>query len=94
MAQLSDAYQSAVWEGIERRVQELGLGVVCFIGSRLESPVGSEKKANIAYGLSAAVEQRVEVVLSRDGSAGAELSIEDLEPGTRICCRIPHAVEG
>jgi hypothetical protein len=69
MAQLSDAYQSAVWEGIERRVQELGLGVVCFIGSRLESPVGSEKKANIAYGL-------------------------DLEPGTRICCRIPHAVEG
>jgi DNA-binding LacI/PurR family transcriptional regulator/signal transduction histidine kinase len=51
MAQLADAYQSAVWQGIERRVEERGLGVVCFIGSRLDSPVGSEKKANIAYGL-------------------------------------------
>ena len=51
MAQLADAYQSAVWQGIERRAQEKGLGVVCFIGSRLESPVGSEQKANIAYGL-------------------------------------------
>ncbi|MGA2640175.1 MAG: substrate-binding domain-containing protein [Spirochaetia bacterium] len=51
MAQLSDAYQSAVWQGIERRVQDHGLGVVCFIGSRVDSPVGSEKKANIAYGL-------------------------------------------
>ena len=51
MAQLADAYQSAVWQGIERRVKEHGLGVVCFIGSRLESPVGSEKKANMAYEL-------------------------------------------
>jgi DNA-binding LacI/PurR family transcriptional regulator/signal transduction histidine kinase len=51
MAQLSDAYQSAVLEGIEHRARELGLGVVCFIGSRVDSPVGSEKKANIAYGL-------------------------------------------
>ncbi len=51
MAQLADAYQSAVWQGIERRVRDRGLGVVCFIGSRVDSPVGSEKKANIAYGL-------------------------------------------
>jgi DNA-binding LacI/PurR family transcriptional regulator/signal transduction histidine kinase len=51
MAQLADAYQSAVWQGIERRAQEQGLGVVCFIGSRVDSPVGSEQKANIAYGL-------------------------------------------
>jgi DNA-binding LacI/PurR family transcriptional regulator/signal transduction histidine kinase len=51
MAQLADAYQSTVWQGIERRVKEHGLGVVCFIGSRLESPVGSEKKANMAYEL-------------------------------------------
>jgi DNA-binding LacI/PurR family transcriptional regulator/signal transduction histidine kinase len=51
MAQLADAYQSAVWQGIERRATERGLGVVCFIGSRVDSPVGSEKKANIAYGL-------------------------------------------
>ena len=51
MAQLADAYQSAVWQGIERRVKEHGLGVVCFIGSRLESPVGSEKKANMAFEL-------------------------------------------
>jgi DNA-binding LacI/PurR family transcriptional regulator/signal transduction histidine kinase len=51
MAQLADAYQSAVWQGIKRRVEEQGLGVVGFIGSRVDSPVGSEKKANIAYGL-------------------------------------------
>ena len=51
MAQLADAYQGAVWQGIERRAQDRGLGVVCFIGSRVDSPVGSEKKANIAYGL-------------------------------------------
>ena len=51
MAQLADAYQSTVWQGIERRGKEHGLGVVCFIGSRLESPVGSEKKANMAYEL-------------------------------------------
>jgi len=51
LAQLADAYQSAVWQGIERQAQEHGLGVVCFIGSRVDSPVGSEKKANIAYGL-------------------------------------------
>jgi DNA-binding LacI/PurR family transcriptional regulator/signal transduction histidine kinase len=51
MAQLADAYQAAVWQGIERRAEQCGLGVVCFIGSRVDSPVGSEKKANIAYGL-------------------------------------------
>jgi hypothetical protein len=44
MAQLADAYQSAVWQGIERRAEERGLGVVCFIGSRVDSPIGSEKK--------------------------------------------------
>jgi DNA-binding LacI/PurR family transcriptional regulator/signal transduction histidine kinase len=51
MAQLVDAYQSAVWRGIERRAQERGLGVVCFVGSRVDSPVGAEKTANIAYEL-------------------------------------------
>ncbi len=51
MAQMADAYQSAVWTGIEGRAAQRGLGVVCFIGSRVDSPVGSEKKANIAYRL-------------------------------------------
>jgi DNA-binding LacI/PurR family transcriptional regulator len=51
LAGLADAYQGVVWRGIERRARERGLGVVGFIGSRVDSPVGSEKKANLAYGL-------------------------------------------
>ncbi len=51
LAGLADAYQGAVWHGIERRAREHGLGVVAFVGSRVDSPVRPEKKANLAYGL-------------------------------------------
>ncbi|HTZ52193.1 MAG TPA: substrate-binding domain-containing protein [Spirochaetia bacterium] len=51
LAGLSDAYQGVVWRGIERRARERGLGVVAFIGSRVDSPVRPEKRANLAYGL-------------------------------------------
>jgi len=51
LAGLADAYQGAVWRGIERRAREHGLGVVAFIGSRVDSPVRPEKRANLAYGL-------------------------------------------
>lgn len=52
-AQLDDAYQAAVWRGIERRARELGAGVVCFLGHRIGSPVPAEAAANIAYRIAA-----------------------------------------
>ena len=49
LAQLDDAYQIAVWRGIDSRARERGIGVVCFVGHRINSPVPSEAAANIAY---------------------------------------------
>lgn len=48
-AQLDDGYQSAVWRGIEARAREVGIGVVCFVGRRIESPDTSEATANVVY---------------------------------------------
>ncbi len=50
-AELHDSYQASVWRGIERRAHERGVGVVCFLGSRLDSPVTVEATANMAYRL-------------------------------------------
>ncbi len=50
-AQLDDAYQTAVWRGIEARAGARGVGVICFIGHRIASPIASEAAANIAYSL-------------------------------------------
>ena len=38
-AQLDDAYQIAVWRGVETRARERGVGVVCFLGHRIGSPI-------------------------------------------------------
>jgi DNA-binding LacI/PurR family transcriptional regulator/signal transduction histidine kinase len=48
-AQLDDAYQIAVWRGIESRARERGVGMVCFVGHRVDSPIVSEATANVAY---------------------------------------------
>jgi DNA-binding LacI/PurR family transcriptional regulator/signal transduction histidine kinase len=48
-AQLDDAYQIAVWRGIESRASQRGVGVVCFVGHRVDSPVASEAAANVSY---------------------------------------------
>jgi DNA-binding LacI/PurR family transcriptional regulator/signal transduction histidine kinase len=48
-AQLDDAYQIAVWRGIEARAAHRGVGVVCFVGHRIDSPLASEAAANVAY---------------------------------------------
>src|SRR5271157_5524282 len=48
-AQLDDAYQIAVWRGIESRARQRGVGVVCFVGQRVDSPIASEAAANVAY---------------------------------------------
>ncbi len=50
-AQLDDAYQTAIWRGIEARAGARGVGVICFVGHRIASPIASEAAANIAYGL-------------------------------------------
>ncbi len=50
-AEFEDAYQAAVWRGIEQRSRARGIGVVCFLGSRVESPVTVESTANFAYRL-------------------------------------------
>ena len=50
-AQLDDAYQIAVWQGIEARAHERGVGVVCFLGHRIGSPIESEAAANAAFGI-------------------------------------------
>ncbi|HET6485506.1 MAG TPA: substrate-binding domain-containing protein, partial [Spirochaetia bacterium] len=51
VAQLDDAYQIAVWRGIESRARELGVGIVCFVGHRIDSPIPSEAACNVAYRL-------------------------------------------
>ena len=48
-AQLDDAYQIAVWRGIESQARARGVGVVCFVGHRIDSPIASEAAANVAY---------------------------------------------
>ena len=48
-AQLDDAYQIAVWRGIESRARQRGVGVICFVGHRIDSPVRTEAAANVAY---------------------------------------------
>jgi DNA-binding LacI/PurR family transcriptional regulator/signal transduction histidine kinase len=51
IAQLDDAYQIALWRGIESRARALRLGVMCFVGHRVDSPVATEGQSNIAYRL-------------------------------------------
>jgi DNA-binding LacI/PurR family transcriptional regulator/signal transduction histidine kinase len=48
-AQLDDAYQIAVWRGIEARARERGIGVICFVGHRIDSPARTEAAANVAF---------------------------------------------
>jgi DNA-binding LacI/PurR family transcriptional regulator/signal transduction histidine kinase len=50
-AQLDDAYQYAVWRGISRRAKQLGTGLVCFAGRRLDAPTSGENAANVAFRL-------------------------------------------
>lgn len=49
IAQLDDAYQRSVWQGISNRARETGHGLVCFIGQRLDAPATAEASRNIAY---------------------------------------------
>jgi len=48
-AELDDAYQVAVWRGMEERARELAVGIVSFLGSRVSSKFPWEAAANVAY---------------------------------------------
>ncbi len=50
-AQLDDAYQLAVWRGIERQLRERGVGAICFLGKQIDSPVSQDATANVAFRL-------------------------------------------
>lgn len=51
IAQLEDAYQSAVWRGITARAAETGNGVIGFVGQRIGAPAANESVRNFAYRL-------------------------------------------
>ncbi len=50
-ADLIDAYQGAIWQGIKDRAEKLGVGLICFAGARIDSPQIPEATANVAYEL-------------------------------------------
>jgi DNA-binding LacI/PurR family transcriptional regulator/signal transduction histidine kinase len=50
-AQLNDAYQAAVWRGVEQRARQRGTGVVCVLGDRIDAPDPAEKASNVVYGI-------------------------------------------
>ena len=52
-AELSDSYQAAVWKGIASEARRGGERVVCFLGSRINSPDAQETAANAVYELAA-----------------------------------------
>lgn len=52
-ADLMDAYQSAIWQGIKHRAEESGTGLICFAGSRINSPQIPEATANVVYDMAA-----------------------------------------
>ncbi len=51
--ELDDAYQAAIWRGIQTQAEQLNLGAVTFLGSRFDSPIVPEATANFAYHLAA-----------------------------------------
>ena len=50
-AELNDAYQAAVWQGISGEAEREGAGLICFLGSRLNSPIVPERTANHIFEL-------------------------------------------
>lgn len=48
-AQIDEPYQSTIWKGIEARAREIGTGVICFTGRRINSPDITEAAANVVY---------------------------------------------
>ncbi len=93
-AQLDDAYQFAVWRGISRRAKQLGAGLVCFSGRRINAPAPWEAAANVAFGLAGirnvdgliVVTTTIATFLDTEGIEGLFASWRDL---SRISVGLP-----
>jgi len=95
-AELYDSYQAEVWRGIEERARERGVGVITFLGSRVDSPVPSEAACNIAFRIADPAEMDGLIVISGAIAtylaAGATERLFENRPGLRrvsIGIRVP-----
>ncbi|MBN1649098.1 MAG: substrate-binding domain-containing protein [Spirochaetales bacterium] len=77
-AELSEAYQAGIWRGIRDRAIETGAGLVCFLGSRLESPSVPEKTANFVYQL--ADESNINGLIVITSAISTYLEYQDIKP--------------
>ncbi|UCF95881.1 MAG: substrate-binding domain-containing protein [Spirochaetaceae bacterium] len=75
-AELDDAYQTAVLRGIETRARDFGIGVISFVGHRIDSPIGSEAIANVVYRL--ANKKNVDGLIVVSTTIATFLDAEDL----------------
>jgi DNA-binding LacI/PurR family transcriptional regulator/signal transduction histidine kinase len=64
LAQLDDAYQRGIWQGLTQRAAETGHGVLGFIGQRLDAPMVTEAAGNFAYRLAGSQNIDAAVVLA------------------------------
>jgi len=93
VANLEDAYQIAIWRGIELESRKRGLGVVCFVGAHLRSPVPAETSANFAFKLATANEFDGVIVVS--AAIAAALNESDLHSiFSRSTDDFPHVSVG
>jgi DNA-binding LacI/PurR family transcriptional regulator/signal transduction histidine kinase len=94
-AQLDDAYQRGLWRGITVRAQEMGHGVIGFVGQRLDAPAATEAARNIAYRLADRENIDGLIVLSSTigtfrGIEGVRSLISDLDvPQVSIGMKVP-----
>jgi signal transduction histidine kinase/DNA-binding LacI/PurR family transcriptional regulator len=95
-AELYESYQASVWRGIEVRAGERGVGVITFLGSRVDSPVPSEAACNVAFRIADPAEMDGIIVISAAIStylaAGATARLFENRPGLcRVSIGIPLA---
>jgi|GEM_PF-4331336 len=86
-AELDDSYQAAAWEGISARAEREKIGLICFLGSRLNSPVVPEKSANRIYDL--ANENSLEGLIVISSAISTYLEIDDLRRFLTARCSSP-----
>jgi DNA-binding LacI/PurR family transcriptional regulator/signal transduction histidine kinase len=91
-AQLDDAYQVEVWRGIECRSRERGVGVVCFVGQRVQAPNSVEAAANVAYRL--AGPRNVEGLIVVSSAIATYLDAKGLEALFATRPRLPQVSVG
>jgi DNA-binding LacI/PurR family transcriptional regulator/signal transduction histidine kinase len=76
-AELNDSYQASVWQGISTQAEAEEIGLICFLGSRLNSPLIPEKSANHIYEL--ATEQNLDGLIVISSAISTYLEIDTLK---------------